>query len=392
MVAPNPVEAEVASRIARRGPIPFAEVVELALYEPTHGFYTSGGRAGRRGDFLTSPEVGPLFGAVMARALDAWWVALGSPERFTVVEAAAGTGSMARSVLAAAPACARALTYVLVERAAALRRRHGDHLPLVDSSLAFAPGADGEPVPARRAADRGPRVVSLEELPAVGITGVVLANELLDNLSFGLLERGTEGWSEVYVGLVETESTGQGDGDERQALVEILLPASDHDARLADQLAPDAPVGGRVPCQREASVWLATALSRVERGRVVVIDYGSTTAEMAERPMAEWVRTYSRHGRGVSPLAELGAQDVTCEVAVDQLAVVRPPSRSSSQADFLAAHGIDVLVEEGRRIWREQAHVGDLAAVRARSRVGEGEALVDPAGLGGFAVLEWQVE
>ena len=108
---------------------------------------------------------------------------------------------MARAVLAAHPACAPALTYVLVERAASMRRRHGDHLPLVESALAFGPGDDGEPVPARRAADRGPRVVSLGELPAVRITGVVLANELLDNLAFGLLERTESGWSEVYVGL-----------------------------------------------------------------------------------------------------------------------------------------------------------------------------------------------
>ena len=125
---------------------------------------------------------------------------------------------MARAVLAAHPACARALTYVLVERAASMRRRHGDHLPLVESALAFGPGDDGEPVPARRAADRGPRVVSLGELPAVRITGVVLANELLDNLAFGLLERTESGWSEVYVGL------GPDPGPGRRGFVEVLLP------------------------------------------------------------------------------------------------------------------------------------------------------------------------
>jgi SAM-dependent MidA family methyltransferase len=381
----TPVQAEVAARIRRRGPIPFAEVVELALYHPQHGFYAGGGgRAGHRGDFLTSPEVGPLFGAVMARAIDAWWVEAGSPERFTVVEAAAGTGTMARAVLAAHPACGHSLTYVLVERAASLRRRHGDHLPLVESALAFGPGDDGEPLPARRAADRGPRVVSLGELPAVRITGVVLANELLDNLAFGLLERTTDGWSEVYVALADRA----GGGDE---LIEVLLPASEHDRRMAERLAPDATAGARIPSQHQAGIWLASALSGVESGRVIVIDYAATTAELASRPSTAWLRTYREHGRGVGPLEHLGEQDVTNDVALDQLAMVREPDRVTTQAAFLAVHGIEGLVEEGRRVWEERAAVGDLEAVRARSRVGESEALLDPGGLGGFAVLEWLV-
>ena len=68
-----------ASRIARHGPLPFDAFVEAALYDPDDGFYATRGAAGRRGDFLTCPEVGPLFGAVLARALDAWWDELGTP-------------------------------------------------------------------------------------------------------------------------------------------------------------------------------------------------------------------------------------------------------------------------------------------------------------------------
>ena len=75
----------------------------------------------------------------------------------------------------------------------------------------------------------------------------------------------------------------------------------------------------------------------------------------------------------------------------DQLSVVRPPGVHRSQAEFLAAHGIDELVAEGRRVWQERAHLGDLEAIRARSRVGEAEALTDPAGLGAFHVLEWPI-
>ena len=66
--------------------------MEAALYGP-EGFYErEGGGAGRRGDFLTAPEVGPLFGAVLVRALDAWWDAQGRPAAFTVYDAGSGAG------------------------------------------------------------------------------------------------------------------------------------------------------------------------------------------------------------------------------------------------------------------------------------------------------------
>ena len=78
-------------------------------------------RAAPGRDFVTSPEVGTLFGALVARALDASWHELGAPDPFVVIEAGAGRGRLAADVLRAAPACAPALRYVLVERSAALR-------------------------------------------------------------------------------------------------------------------------------------------------------------------------------------------------------------------------------------------------------------------------------
>ncbi len=135
-----------------------------------------GGSAGRRGDFITSPEVGPLFGAVIARYLDAEWERIGRPDPFTVVDAGAGPGTLARAVLAAAPACRDALRYVAVEISPAQRARHPDGI---------------ESVPA------------LPEPPVEGdvdglIDGVVLANELLDNLPFRLAVF-DNGWREAFV-------------------------------------------------------------------------------------------------------------------------------------------------------------------------------------------------
>ena len=179
---------------------------------------------------------------------------------------------------------------------------------------------------------------SLAELPAFAVVGVVLANELLDNLAFALVERAEQGWYDVRLGLT----------DGGQPLVETLVPTGTADAALASRVAPDAVPGARIPLQRAAAAWLDDALSRVERGRVVVIDYASTTPELAARPWTEWVRTYRAHGPGAAPWAELGSQDITCEVDKTQLALARVPDVERTQADFLDAHGLADLVAEGR--------------------------------------------
>ena len=122
-----------------------------------------------------------------------------------------------------------------------------------------------------------------------------------------------------------------------------------------------------------------------------MVDYASTTADLAARPEADWCRTYRGHEKGDAPLHEPGTQDITVEVATDQLAARQMPSEERSKADFLRAHGLEDLVAEGRRVWTERAHLGDLEALKARSRVGEADALTDPGGLGAFRVLEWAI-
>ena len=285
--------------------------MEAALYDPEWGFYATGGRAGRRGDFITSVEVGPLFGAVVARALDTWWRELGSPRPYVVVDVGAGVGTLARAVLAAGPECAAAMRYVLVERSATLRAEHERGLPVVLPMHAFAAARepDDEDEQQARLLPDGPLVVSLESLPPTG-AHVVLANELLDNLPVRLLERTADGWAEVGVG-----------SDFEELLLPIELPPA-----LAEV---EASLGSRVAWQEGAAGWLREALELAPR--VVVFDYMTTTAQMAARPSTEWLRTYRGHDRGGSPLSALGEQDITCEVALDQLAAVRPPSEARDQ-------------------------------------------------------------
>ena len=297
---------------------------------------------------------------MLARALDQWWDELGQPDPFVVIEAGAGSGALARSILGSAPVCAPALRYLLVERSPARREEHARRLPLEPAGLVLATDQDdGGPM----VMGGGPLVASLDELPPGPFDGVVVANELLDNLPFRLLQRSAEGWDEVRV-----------DADLQEVFVPVPFDG------------PDAPVGARIPVQEQAAAWVRTARKTLHRGRVVAIDYADTTASMAQRPWTEWVRTYRAHQRGSAPLDSLGEQDVTCEVAVDQLP---PVTADQSQADFLRAYGIEDLVEDAGQRWHERAHIGDLEAMKARSTVNEGAALTDPAGLGAFRALQW---
>src|SRR4051812_3514139 len=260
------LETRIRERIHREGAISFAEYMELALYEPTEGFFTRGGGAGRAGrDFVTSPEVGSLFGMVIARALDDAWRRTGEPDPFVVVEAGAGRGRLAADVVRAAPACSGALRYVLVERSASLREEQRERLPLEPPDEALGPfmiSDDGEwrePVP-----DRGPIVTALDDLPAVRMRGVVLANELFDTLPVHVVERASDGgWLEVRVA---TE-------DDRFA--EALVPAPPPLAAEADLVAEGAvvAVGARIPVPTAARTWLERVAAMLVGGEVILFDY-----------------------------------------------------------------------------------------------------------------------
>jgi len=331
----------------------FDEYQERCLYDPDHGFYaTSAGAGARGGDFLTSPEVGPLFGAVLARWLDGLWDELGSPGTFDVVEVGGGRGALAAAVLRAEPRCMEALRYVVVEQSAPLRARAAELL--------------------------GDRAEVRDRMVGERLRGAVVANELLDNLPIRMVERRAGTWLEVHVDV--------DDRGAREALEPIVAEDVDRLVPAVVQAAADVVGDGRFPVEERAARWVAGALDRIEAGRLLCFDYGvATTAGLVER---EWLRTYAGHARGNDPYEDPMGRDITVDVAVDQLpgaAVVR------SQADFLREWGIDELVEEGRALWQERAHLGDLKALAARSRINEAAALTDPAGLGAFLAMEWTV-
>jgi SAM-dependent MidA family methyltransferase len=332
--------------VAAGGAISFEQYMGLALYGEG-GFYQDGGKAGRRGDFITSPEVGPLFAAVVARYLDNCWNEMGCPGSFDVVEVGAGPGTLARGIFDAQPKCLSAMKYVAVEISESQRAMHPDFIE------------------------------SVESFPERSIQGVVLANELLDNLPFKLFVY-DGAWKEAFVAI--------GDGGK---FVEVLRPVDE----VPEVLPKSAPLGSRAPIQVAASQWMLDVTQKLSSGKVLVFDYCSeSTSEIAVSPWREWLRTYKTHERGLHYLLEPGTQDITTQVMVDQLMKTVPRLSVNLQSDWLRRWGIDELVSEGTQYWDKHKTAPDVAAMKMGSRANEAKSLTDRNGLGGFCIVSLNLQ
>jgi len=336
------------------GAIPFREFMALALYHPALGYYASAReKIGRSGDYLTSPELTPLFGAMLGRQLREMWERLGRPERFGAVEAGPGTGVLARDVLSwagrAAPDFAQALRYTLVETSAALAERQ--RATLAAEGLA-AEWRDGLP-------------------PAV--TGCIFSNELLDALPIHRVAVKGGALREVYV-------TVDGDGFAE----ELRDPAPDVSAYF-DALGLLPGDGCLAEVNLEAPRWVASAAGALGRGYVITFDYGYEAAEL----YVPWrtdgtLLCFYRHNPSSDPYARLGRQDITTHV--DFTTVRRAGEEAglrtlglTTQSQFLAALGI------GEALQPPSGDEPKMEEYFARRRaVTE---LLDPGGLGRIKVL-----
>lgn len=334
-------------RILADGPMPFEDFMAASLYDPDHGFFATGPlRSAGEGDFLTSPEVSPWFGRTIASALgphlDSSW---------TLVEVGAGSGSLLRPLLDAL--AERPSRVVAVDRSPAAR-----------AALSQVPGVD---VAAQLPRDLAGGPVAL------------IANELLDNLPVALAVNTSAGWQERWVGW----------GD--RGLVLVGRPARPEVVDWCRRYAGVVPDGGLVEVQLEAERWLRSLLGRLDRGVVVLVDYGGTAEELEPRRTQGTLRTYRSHHLGPDPFHEPGATDVTVDVNFTAVIdVARACGWSADlvrQDDFLAFHGLRDRVRELREEERRLAAGDDaLGRLRVRSEWKDAETLLHPRGLGDFRV------
>lgn len=347
-ISQTPAMESIRSEISSHGPIPFERFMELALYGPG-GFFTSVNlRSVKSGDFLTSPEVSSLFGQTLARFVEAERARVGEP--FVLVEAGAGSGSLLRPLV----------EIVEVETWAV------EISPPAASALAELVGPN--------------RVVgSLDQLPRP-FTGVVIANELLDNLPMAIAQLTDHGWRERWVGA---------DGD---GLTFVDAPVRSEVEAWLNSFAGPVEVGGWVEVQLQACHWIGEALALIEHGTLVVIDYGDTADNLAPRRRDGTLRTYRSHHLGPHPLDEPGATDITADVNFTAMTSAAEGAGAGvelhRQDDFLTAWGLRERLSQLRSEELALARAGDdQRRLRVRSLKTEAETLLHPRGLGDFRVL-----
>ncbi len=355
-----PLVAELRARIASHGPIRFRDFMQAALYHPRFGYYTtSSGAMGRGGDYVTSPEVHPVFGALVAKQLCQLWSVMSCPARFDVVEHGAGSGLLARDILTWAttrePEFAAAMRYGVVEISAALRDAQRRTL-----------GAAG----------LSRDSVEWLATPPSHVTGCVFSNELIDAFPVHRVVRTGGELREVYVAI-----------DDAGRFADELRPLSDAAiARYFDDIALLPGEGCYAEVNLDAPLWMGSVAMSLDRGYALTFDYGYEAPDL----YAPWRRDgtllcFSRQSASSDPYQRIGKQDMTASVDFTTL----------RRAGETAGLGTIGLTDQSAFLVR--LGIGDGVASAARERPGEMEEyfarrkivmdLIDPARLGRIKVL-----
>lgn len=318
------------------------------LYDPEDGFFAAGPlRSARDGDFLTSPEVSPWFGRTLARFVASERERCGAT---AIVEVGAGSGSLLGPLVDALG--------------------EGYHVRAVEASPAAQQALAAVLAP-------GTVIASLDEADDVG---VVIANELLDNLPVALAVRSGGGWLERRVDA----------GDDGFHFVDA--PPSRELAAWCDAFAGPMPDGGFVEVQLVATRWVEDVVNHIDAGALIAIDYGGTAEELAPRRREGTLRTYRAHHLGPEPLLEPGETDITVDVNFTAMAAAAHAGGAtvelSRQDDFLGEWGLRDVVRELREQELASAAEGDaMERLAVRSERTDAETLLHPRGLGDFRVM-----
>ena len=313
------VEARLRAEIARAGGwIGFARYMELALYEPGLGYYSAGAsKLGAAGDFVTAPELAPLFGRCLAVQCEEVLGTLGGGE---LLELGAGSGAMAATLLAELERRdALPRRYRILDVSADLRERQRETI------AAAVPGL----------ADR---VEWLDRLPG-DFTGVIVANEVLDALP---VERFVMRGGEVAsLGVAVREGRlawCEGPASER------LVEAVRHIERDTGAAWPEGYVS---EVNLALGPWLGATAAALARGVMLFVDYGLPRREYYSPERSEGtLLCHFRHRFHEDPFARPGLQDITAwvdftAVAEAALAAGLDLAGYTTQAHFLLGSGLD---------------------------------------------------
>jgi len=318
------LSALIVSEIAAAGgAIRFARYMEIALYAPGLGYYSAGAeKFGGAGDFVTAPEISPLFARCLARNCAPVLDSLSGSGH--VLELGAGSGAMAVDLLfALAELDVTPEHYLILETSGELRQRQQQTL-----------------------AERAPAYVDRVrwlDCPPRALRGVVLANEVMDALPCERFRIGEDGIEYLGVGCRDGRFAWQG------------LPADtallDQQTRIEDALGQSLPSGFRSEWRPMLEPWLAGIANALEQGLLLLVDYGLPRAQLYHPQRSDGTLIcHYRHRAHDDPFRWPGLQDITAWVDFTSVAEVAQQhglllDGFTTQAAFLIASGLEAVLD-----------------------------------------------
>jgi SAM-dependent MidA family methyltransferase len=300
--------------------IPFVDLMQAALYDPREGYYSAGlPKIGAQGDFITAPELTPLFGYSLANQCQQVLSMLDTPMIF---EFGAGTGALCVSLLHHLETLnSLPETYYILELSAHLRQVQKERIQAHIPHLAD-------------------KVVWLNEWPNTPFNGVIIANEVLDAMPIHRFLLHEEGLLESYITL-----------DAEQQLVEQFKPCQN--TRLLNYIQTNLP-DLQAPYLSEVNLfidaWIEQIYQMLNQGVVLLIDYGFPRHEYyhPDRNQGTLMCHY-QHQAHTNPLIHLGEQDITAHVDFTHVAEAGQKAGFhvagfTNQASFLLGNGLLHLV------------------------------------------------
>ncbi|NCQ24955.1 MAG: methyltransferase [Rhodobacteraceae bacterium CG17_big_fil_post_rev_8_21_14_2_50_63_15] len=298
---------QIMAQIRADGPMRLADYMALCLMHPEHGYYATRDPLGRKGDFITAPEISQMFGELIGLCLAQAWLEQGAPAPITLAEAGPGRGTLMADLLRATrgvPGFHAALRLHLIETSPVLRAAQARTLGRADITW-------------------HDRIETLPEAPLFFV-----ANEFFDALPIRQFQRNADGWRERLIGLREGRlAFGLGGISAPPEIAHRLADTREGD--IVETCAPGQAIAADIGARLAA-----------QGGVALIVDYGDW------RSLGDTFQAVRGH-QPTDPLVDPGTADLTAHVDFEALAQAAPcaHTRLIPQGDFLNRLGIGARAE-----------------------------------------------
>ncbi|MEN8262347.1 MAG: SAM-dependent methyltransferase [Nitrospirota bacterium] len=329
----NILKQKIIEKINEEGPINFETFMDMALYYPELGYYSSPGKKiGKEGDFYTSPHLHPIFGAMLARQFLEMWLSIGKPSDFSVIEMGAGAGYLCKDIhdYLKRPSSNEELNnnksvflnsfrYVIVEPFSHFKEKQIKLLGDLKKNITW--------------------ITSTDKL-AKNIKGCFFSNELFDALPVHIIEMKKE-FREIFVNY-----------NGKKFVEEMANLSSEDIAHYIEQYLPDVQQGYRTEINLKAKECLKNMSAVLSNGFIFTIDYGYSNREYySEERSQGTLLCYHKHQFHENPYQNIGKQDITAHVNFsslkrwgDEQGLIT--TGYCPQGTYLTASGIDEVIVE----------------------------------------------